>query len=338
MDCKIIIDLLPAYAEGKCSEDTARLVREHLQSCAECRAALERLGARKAKMRTSALVFFIALAVISAAYFVSDVYGELYQARHSYIGKGIYGYSVIPSAAFILSFINWCFENKYKSPSRFALTNVLMTAAVSFIGYIAASSAHGSGAFYAFQDYYQVMLVFGSMSPALISAFAFSLLYSELKKGTLRVSSFSRAWKTYKNAAKPRVAVALHIFLILVAVFFIICGTLGELTTDYGYSMNGKHAIALVIPAVCVLITMLNWFFFNSYRSKKAFLTVSFLITYYSSIAGFICLGLHYEGLSEPYISISGPLSIWGFIVAAVFSLGTGVYSSLVTKPIKRKG
>lgn len=39
----IIFDLLPLYADGICSEESAAAVREHLAECAECRATLETL-------------------------------------------------------------------------------------------------------------------------------------------------------------------------------------------------------------------------------------------------------------------------------------------------------
>ena len=37
MNCGIIRDLLPAYAEGVCSDETRAAVSEHLESCEECR-------------------------------------------------------------------------------------------------------------------------------------------------------------------------------------------------------------------------------------------------------------------------------------------------------------
>ena len=37
-ECSIVRDLLPLYAEGMLSEDSAAFVKEHLDTCAECRA------------------------------------------------------------------------------------------------------------------------------------------------------------------------------------------------------------------------------------------------------------------------------------------------------------
>lgn len=40
VNCKIITDLLPLYSLGECSEETKKLVREHLDGCEACRAEL----------------------------------------------------------------------------------------------------------------------------------------------------------------------------------------------------------------------------------------------------------------------------------------------------------
>ena len=37
-ECSIVRDLLPLYAEGMLSEDSAAFVKEHLDTCKECRA------------------------------------------------------------------------------------------------------------------------------------------------------------------------------------------------------------------------------------------------------------------------------------------------------------
>ncbi|MGE7924286.1 anti-sigma factor family protein [Viridibacillus arvi] len=43
MNCNIIKDLLPSYIDEICSEDTAKLVEDHVQHCDECRQTLKRL-------------------------------------------------------------------------------------------------------------------------------------------------------------------------------------------------------------------------------------------------------------------------------------------------------
>ena len=74
MDCDVIRDLLPLYADEACSEKSRALVNEHLLDCADCRDMLHRLketelesnlknerasvlqyGIRQFKMRTAAV-------------------------------------------------------------------------------------------------------------------------------------------------------------------------------------------------------------------------------------------------------------------------------------------
>ena len=43
MECDVIRDLLPLYADEACSEKSRALVNEHLLDCADCRAMLEKI-------------------------------------------------------------------------------------------------------------------------------------------------------------------------------------------------------------------------------------------------------------------------------------------------------
>ena len=43
MECEVIRDLLPLYADEACSELSRRLVNEHLLDCADCRDMLQRI-------------------------------------------------------------------------------------------------------------------------------------------------------------------------------------------------------------------------------------------------------------------------------------------------------
>lgn len=42
--CKIVEDLLPLYADEVCSDESRRLVAEHISECKECRSTLEKMG------------------------------------------------------------------------------------------------------------------------------------------------------------------------------------------------------------------------------------------------------------------------------------------------------
>lgn len=45
MKCEIIRDLVPLYLDGVCSEETKKMVEEHLAECTECREYIEQLKA-----------------------------------------------------------------------------------------------------------------------------------------------------------------------------------------------------------------------------------------------------------------------------------------------------
>ena len=46
--CSVIKDLLPLYADGVVSEDTRRIVAEHLENCADCRKIYESMTSQVA--------------------------------------------------------------------------------------------------------------------------------------------------------------------------------------------------------------------------------------------------------------------------------------------------
>ena len=54
--CEIVQDLLPLYVDGACSESSAAMVKEHLETCPECKTLYEKLcsdtgeGSLKAEM------------------------------------------------------------------------------------------------------------------------------------------------------------------------------------------------------------------------------------------------------------------------------------------------
>ena len=41
LTCDVIKDLLPSYVDGICSEDSKRIVEEHLETCSECRQLMD---------------------------------------------------------------------------------------------------------------------------------------------------------------------------------------------------------------------------------------------------------------------------------------------------------
>ena len=51
--CSVIEDMIPLYKEGLCSEDTAEMVREHIEECADCRKLCEDISGENAEKADS---------------------------------------------------------------------------------------------------------------------------------------------------------------------------------------------------------------------------------------------------------------------------------------------
>ncbi|MBQ8028037.1 MAG: zf-HC2 domain-containing protein, partial [Clostridia bacterium] len=43
MNCNIVKDLIPLYIDGCCSEESERVVEEHLEDCSECKKLFEEM-------------------------------------------------------------------------------------------------------------------------------------------------------------------------------------------------------------------------------------------------------------------------------------------------------
>ena len=44
IDCKVIEDVLPLYLDKVCSEQTREMVEEHLETCENCKKAVDKLS------------------------------------------------------------------------------------------------------------------------------------------------------------------------------------------------------------------------------------------------------------------------------------------------------
>lgn len=149
MDCKIILDLLPLYVDGCCSDESARLIEEHLKDCESCRAALEamkndsvvtdaepekpsgmkKIDTWKASIIQS-LMLFISFGIITV--------GVALEARTpSGLLNGNWAlWLVIPATGFMLSLANWYFVRLYKNRSRFVLASCISTAGATLAAFI----------------------------------------------------------------------------------------------------------------------------------------------------------------------------------------------------------
>lgn len=134
MKCEVIRDLIPLCIDGCRSEESERLVKEHLALCGLCRACME--NASKPMMQTEAVppkprklgrvslwkasalqsvLFFLYFAVITAG-----VTMEAYTPAG--IGNGVWAFGmVVPATGALLGLVNWYFVRLYRSRRAFVI-------------------------------------------------------------------------------------------------------------------------------------------------------------------------------------------------------------------------
>lgn len=148
MDCNIVKDLIPLYIDECCSEESANLVKEHIDSCAECRKlyenmtspseikptasaplSLNRINDWKASILQSVLLF-VSFAVITLGV-------SLEAATPSGLNNGCWAFSlVIPASGFMLSLINWYFVRFYKNRKSFSNCSLSATLGITVCAYV----------------------------------------------------------------------------------------------------------------------------------------------------------------------------------------------------------
>lgn len=148
MNCNIVKDLIPLYIDGCCSEESEKIVEEHIRDCDDCKKLLEdmkspsdivtvsespktfsKLNDWKASVLQSILLF-LSFALITL--------GVALEARTpSGIGNGFWAFNlVIPATGFMLSLANWYFVRVYKSRKSFSNCSLLATLAITLCAYI----------------------------------------------------------------------------------------------------------------------------------------------------------------------------------------------------------
>lgn len=140
MNCNVIKDLMPQYADGCLSSESRALIEEHIKSCENCKKelaevkalfgedtaldappktapkkALELISIRKAALIQSALLYLSFLLI------VFGVWREA--ATPSGALNGLWGISlVVPATALLLSLANWYFVRFYTSKKAFSVS------------------------------------------------------------------------------------------------------------------------------------------------------------------------------------------------------------------------
>lgn len=148
MNCNIVKDLIPLYIDGCCSEESEKVVEDHIRECDDCKKLLEdmksssdiitvsespktfsKLNDWKASVLQSVLLF-LSFGLITI--------GVALEARTpSGFGNGFWALNlVIPATGFMLSLANWYFVRVYKNRKRFSNYSLIATLGVTLCAYI----------------------------------------------------------------------------------------------------------------------------------------------------------------------------------------------------------
>ncbi len=149
MNCDVVKDLIPLYIDECCSEESGRIVREHIEGCETCRKLLEDMkGLSDMKPVSEAPVIFSkindwkASVLQSALLFLSFALitiGVALEAgtSSSHLLNGFWACNlVIPATGFMLSLANWYFVRHYKNRQSFADYSFVITLGITLCAYI----------------------------------------------------------------------------------------------------------------------------------------------------------------------------------------------------------
>ena len=140
MNCAIIKDLLPLYADGCCSDETAEAVRQHLADCPDCKAVYDTMREPVPTVKKPEgkivlqKVYERRASVLQAVLFMMSFFlmavGVAMEAGTpiSDLRNGIWAFLlVVPQTGFLLSLANYFFIREYRSAKHFRIGSVLLT-------------------------------------------------------------------------------------------------------------------------------------------------------------------------------------------------------------------
>lgn len=191
MECNVVKDLIPLYIDNCCSEESAAIVKDHIQNCTSCKELYEsmntpsdvtavvstpkrlsRINDWKASLLQSVLLF-VSFAIITLGV-------ALEAATPSGLMNGYWALSlVIPATGFLISLANWYFVRLYKSRKIFSNCSLLATLGVTVCAYIWAGFHYESNLselfsgihFFDFVDVLQSIALFYGIGIALTIVF-----------------------------------------------------------------------------------------------------------------------------------------------------------------------
>ena len=148
MECNVVKDLIPLYIDDCCSEESAKIVKEHLNNCPNCRELYEsmskpsdlaptvstviklsRINDWRASVLQSVLLFVsFAIITVGVALEAATPLGRM---------NGNWAISlIIPATGFLLSLANWYFVRLYRSRKAFSNCSLLITLGITVCGYV----------------------------------------------------------------------------------------------------------------------------------------------------------------------------------------------------------
>lgn len=148
MNCNIIKDLLPLHIDNCCSEESAKIVSEHIEHCPECKMLYEEMKnstavtavpeaptvMRKVK-HWHASILQSALLFLSFALITMGV--ALEAKTPAGVTNGFWAVTmIIPATGFMLSLANWYFVSAYTSRKRFSTCSLLCTLGITLVAYV----------------------------------------------------------------------------------------------------------------------------------------------------------------------------------------------------------
>ncbi len=148
MDCNVIRDLIPLYVDGCCSEESEKMVREHIKGCESCLKLLDDMKSDTAEVtittttsyKVERICQWTASFMQSILLFVSFgliTVGVALEARTpSGLENGFWALNlVIPATGFMLSLANWYFVRFYNSRKRFFNCSWIATLVITLCAY-----------------------------------------------------------------------------------------------------------------------------------------------------------------------------------------------------------
>ena len=147
MDCNIIKDLLPLYADDCCSEESRCAVEEHIGECSDCRQLLEQIKTPEAELccRAQAPALYskinqrkaaVLQSVLLYVSFALITVGVAIEAGSEYgLFNGLAAWNlVVPACGFMLSLANWYFVHLYRDRKSFSRSCLFAFLLLSFAG------------------------------------------------------------------------------------------------------------------------------------------------------------------------------------------------------------